>query len=331
MPVSARPTALMVPDRRLALRVLHALVVCLVLFSASRVMAVEYDPARSGVLVRMGDQSSEYTLMSFFSLAGRFWDIHVTRDGEAVPFTLKVGDTVLARQAANHRYKVAPAIGHVDLTLLADGARPVTLRVFTLRPATETVKGVLNGYRIGEYPKERYRNQAIYDPPVGFVEVTERNVNLAVSPHYRLGQFVSKQSGGYPKYLVLQTQLLRKLEYLTELMNEKGYRTNGFHIMSGYRTPFYNKQIKNKLYSRHQWGGAADIFIDDSPRDNYMDDINRDGKRDVEDVKVMAALIEEKFDKADYRQYIGGLGIYKKNAVRGPFIHVDVRGSKARW
>ena len=152
-----------------------------------------------------------------------------------------------------------------------------------------------------------------------------------VSPHYRLGQFVSKQSGGYPKYLVLQTQLLRKLEYLTELMNEKGYRTNGFHIMSGYRTPFYNKQIKNKLYSRHQWGGAADIFIDDSPRDNYMDDINRDGKRDVEDVKVIAALIEEKFDKADYRQYIGGLGIYKKNAVRGPFIHVDVRGSKARW
>jgi len=27
----------------------------------------------------------------------------------------------------------------------------------------------------------------------------------------------------------------------------------------------------------------------------------------------------------------GGLGVYGSNAAHGPFIHVDVRGSKARW
>jgi uncharacterized protein YcbK (DUF882 family) len=28
---------------------------------------------------------------------------------------------------------------------------------------------------------------------------------------------------------------------------------------------------------------------------------------------------------------IGGLGIYGSTSAHGPFIHVDVRGTRARW
>ena len=48
---------------------------------------------------------------------------------------------------------------------------------------------------------------------------------------------------------------------ILQKVNERGYRCDTFHIMSGYRTPYYNGAIGNVRYSRHVWGGAADIFF----------------------------------------------------------------------
>jgi len=57
-----------------------------------------------------------------------------------------------------------------------------------------------------------------------------------VSQHFRLKQFLCKQSGGYPKYVVLNEELLQKLEHLLELTKRRGYHAATFYIMSGYRT-----------------------------------------------------------------------------------------------
>jgi acetyl-CoA carboxylase carboxyltransferase component len=59
-----------------------------------------------------------------------------------------------------------------------------------------------------------------------------------------------------------------------QALNEAGRTVERFVVMSGYRTPFYNAAIGNVPYSRHVWGGAADIYIDDAPRDGEMDDLN---------------------------------------------------------
>ena len=32
-----------------------------------------------------------------------------------------------------------------------------------------------------------------------------------------------------------------------------------------------------------------------------------------------------------YPELVGGLGVYRATRARGPFIHVDVRGDRARW
>ena len=45
--------------------------------------------------------------------------------------------------------------------------------------------------------------------------------------------------------------------------------------MSGYRTPFYNKQLDDTTYSLHQWGRAADIFLD-KDGNGVMDDFDGD-------------------------------------------------------
>jgi len=103
---------------------------------------------------------------------------------------------------------------------------------------------------------------------------------MPVSPHFKLGQFLCKQPGGFPKYLVLDEILVLKLELILEELNRRGHAADTLHIMSGYRTPYYNKAIGNVDYRRHLWGKAADIFIDAAPADDMMDDLNRDGAVD---------------------------------------------------
>jgi len=122
-----------------------------------------------------------------------------------------------------------------------------------------------------------------------------------------------------------------KLELILENINRGGYQCDTLHIMSGYRTPAYNKAIRNVEYSRHLWGGAADIFIDKNPGDGIMDDLNGDDRIDFHDAAVLYGIIDKMYGKPWYEVFVGGLGKYKKTASHGPFVHVDVRGFRARW
>lgn len=56
--------------------------------------------------------------------------------------------------------------------------------------------------------------------------------------------------------------------------------------------------------------------------------------RHVADAHVLFDLVErvERSERAGLpRIPPGGLKAYRKNHVRGPFVHVDVRGRSARW
>lgn len=206
------------------------------------------------------------------------------------------------------------------------------IHVFTMVPAKKVGNdGRLNGYRIGGYPKEPLRGLDIYLAPQGFVEVTGENADVQVSPNFTLGQFISKQPSGYPKYVVLRSSLLLKLENILAGLNNAGHPADGLVIMSGYRTPYYNRSIGNVQYSRHVWGGAADIYVDDNPRDGRMDDMNGDGRVDRSDAKWFASFVEDMSRKGLFGPRIGGLGVYGTTSAHGPFIHVDVRGTRARW
>ena len=77
------------------------------------------------------------------------------------------------------------------------------------------------------------------------------------------------------------------------------------HVISGYRTPKYNRRIGGARRSQHMKAKAADIVIR--------------GMKPVEVHKVVLQIIkEEKIKK-------GGVGLYKY------FVHYDVRGFNARW
>ena len=86
------------------------------------------------------------------------------------------------------------------------------------------------------------------------------------------------------------------------------------HITSGYRTAAYNarKDVGGAKFSQHQYGKAADIWIDGVSVDtlaNYID---------------QSVLLNT-----------GGIGRYYKDAAqptrKQPFVHIDVRKARSRW
>jgi len=242
--------------------------------------------------------------------------------GSVISLTAMPGETVALETVnepslGNRRWTwTAPtAPGLYPLPVISGDQRDtLTIQAFVLVPFNRVRQERVNGYRIGRYPR---------GAPAGFVEVTRANENAFVSPHFRLKQFVCKQAGAYPKYVVLNDQLPQLLEQLLDLVNAAGYRASTFHIMSGFRTPAYNHSLGNVLYSRHTWGAAADIFIDEDG-DGRMDDLNGDGRSDVRDAEVLYNLFETS-------GLVGGMGKYAPTRAHGPFVHVDVRDRRARW
>jgi hypothetical protein len=235
------------------------------------------------------------------------------------------GETV-SLQAMDRRWTwTAPSKpGFYPIHVVSDDQRDsLTIQAFVLVPYTQLRGEYLNGYRIGRYPARPLRGLAIYRPPTGFIEVTRANENAYVSPHFQLKQFLCKQGGTYPKYVVLNEELLQRLEGLLTLANASGYHVSTFHVMSGYRTPAYNRSLGNVLYSRHTFGSAADIFVDEN-HDGRMDDLNGDGVSDRGDAEVLYRLF-------DGPQSSGGLGKYEATRAHGPFVHVDIRDRRARW
>ncbi|MGH7495819.1 MAG: hypothetical protein ACREOO_25965, partial [bacterium] len=74
----------------------------------------------------------------------------------------------------------------------------------------------------------------------------------------------------------------------------------------------------------------ADIFID-ANHDDKMDDLDRDGDVDLDDVKVLYDLIDRLSEREEFQPFTGGLGLYKKTTAHNGFVHIDTRGAKARW
>ena len=205
--------------------------------------------------------------------------------------------------------------------------------VFTMRSFGQKVRAWLNGYRLGYWPQEkgRLRSEA-YKNPDGFIEVTPDNEDTRVSEHFRLRDFISHdQKDVWPKYVVLREPLLDKLELVIEDLNDHGVNAEGMRIRSGFRTPAHNFAVRGEgsaRDSRHQFGDAADVFID-QVGNGKMSDLNGDGKVNFADVKMILDAVERV--EARYPELVGGTGLYAYSGRSGPFAHIDVRGTRARW
>lgn len=294
-----------------------------------------FDAGRLSFSVQVRGETNPYKVLALCAMPNEelTFDVIAVSDPEADTFTFQTNEGQVIRQGAQRFVWKAPQGNRhttVEIVRESTGER-MRFQILMMVPLSAARDGKLEGYRIGQYPEKALKGLDIYRPPRGLARLEPQDLDLQISPHFRLGQFICKQADGFPKFILLRMRLLLKLEYLLEKVNLSGIRCDSFAVLSGFRTPFYNKSIQNVEYSRHCWGGAADIFIDVAPKDGMMDDLNKDGKIDVEDARVLSKWIEEWKTREDYDGFVGGLGLYRKTSARGPFVHVDVRGFKARW
>jgi len=288
-------------------------------------------PGAGSFAVKFKDEVSPYPVMALFVMPGDTVPLEAVLTDTLSRYTAEAGDGRLERTGPTSWRWIAPRRKGVSAIVVRDSAsgETVALNAFVMvpRPAGATI----DGFHVGRYEPRPLRGDPGYARPRGLVEVTEANRGTFVAPHFTLGQFVSRQPGGYPKYLVLRERLLIKLEMLLEEAARAGLPITTFQVMSGYRTPYYNRSIGNETrYSRHLYGDAADIYVDEDG-DGRMDDLDGNGRVDLDDARQLATVVERLSRSSWYRPFEGGLGLYRANRAHGPFIHVDVRGHQARW
>ncbi len=218
---------------------------------------------------------------------------------------------------------LAPARAGAFWLVLSRGSIADTvadIAVLVERPMPNASATGINGYHLGRWPKS-----AEGDPPRGFIEVTERIHDFALSPHLRLSDFVvHDQQSGFPKYLHVREPLLDKIELVVaEVAQMRG--TNPalvkLNVVSGFRSPSHNGGLSGSASdSRHMYGDAADIGID----------ANNDGRLSEIDARLVAAAAE--IVERKHPELVGGIGLYYNNSGGGwPYVHIDVRGTRARW
>ena len=121
-----------------------------------------------------------------------------------------------------------------------------------------------------------------------------------VTENFRLYEFKCKDGTEVPEDLLENVQLL--CENLQVLRDHIG---KPIRVISGYRSPKYNRRIGGARRSQHMTAKAADIKVS--------------GMSPEEVKAVIVELIKEG------KMMKGGVGLYRT------FTHYDVRGRNARW
>jgi hypothetical protein len=238
------------------------------------------------------------------------------------------GDTTLAtvpRSLTSDKVFAPPKAGFYRLALLKSGPhREIEgLTLAVLVPFEEKEGAMLRGYRIGTYIAERVTGRQ--PPPTGFLEITPADVDLPITKHLRVGDFLNHdQVGVWPSYAAVNPKLLDKLELVIQEIarwhGDKAVADISLDVHSGFRAPEHNQKIRRAARdSQHQYGDAADVAID----------ANGDGKLTAIDSRMVGLAVE--IVELKHPDLVGGLGIYTSGHSSTNYVHIDVRGRRARW
>lgn len=121
-----------------------------------------------------------------------------------------------------------------------------------------------------------------------------------MTEHFPLNVFACKDGSPTPDEVVANLRVLaEQLEVLRAKVGRPVY------IVSGYRTPDYNRSVGGARNSQHVFGRAADIRVDELS--------TIDLAAAIESLIAEGAMLE------------GGVGTFRT------WVHYDTRGTRARW
>ncbi len=181
----------------------------------------------------------------------------------------------------------------------------------------------LNGYQIGRYPAE-WSHDEQGEKPAGFAEVHEDQMDLPLTRHLKMRDFLTHDSQTmWPRYVAIDPRVLDKVELvMEELARRRGEEHIDFalQVHSGFRTPLHNSTVEGSARdSRHLYGDAADVAID----------ADGDGKLTLFDAYRVETAVD--WVERMHPEMAGGLGVYSSRRFATPYCHIDARGERKRW
>jgi hypothetical protein len=241
---------------------------------------------------------------------------------------IRNGDSTLATEAqplTGDKVSAPPNAGFYRLALMKAGQKRAVegLTLAVLVPFEEKEGAMLHGYRIGMYLAERVRGKT--PPPTGFLQITPADVDIPITKHLKVGDFLNHdQQGVWPSFAAVNPKLLDKLELVIQEIarwhGDKAIADIEIDVHSGFRAPEHNQRVRRAASdSQHQYGDAADVAID----------ANGDGKITAIDSRMVGLAVE--IVELKHPDLVGGLGIYTTGHSSTNYVHIDVRGRRARW
>ncbi len=277
-----------------------------------------------------------------FGVSGQM-HMQFVRAGDAITFPLEItgdatgftyqwmrrgtdesGDVARALTETQLLAPLTPGIYELELRRGGTVHRLETPRVAVLVPFERKLGGVLNGYRIGQYPAEWAADRERFERPPGFLEVREEDAEVKLSTHLKVKHFLTHDAQTrWPRYTAIDPRVVDKIELvLQELARRRGDDQIVFDVRvhSGYRTPSHNAGVEGSARdSRHMYGDAADVAID----------ADGDGKFTIFDAYQVERAVE--WIEGTTPELAGGMGVYSSPRWPTPYVHIDARGERKRW
>lgn len=318
-------------------KAIYILVIILVLLTGTgsgSISAKEFLNSHASFSINYDGLKIPLQSFSVFVLPGEEIKIKIADEDRNQPYLIELGSKIFESQSS-FTWNAYQQSGHYQAAIKKKNSNSrsdrIEINIFVLHPYQEKKGEYLSGFRIGNYPDIPADKKAYYSKPKGFLKIEKSLLDLNLTPHFKLKQFLTKQGSASEQFIVVKESLILKLEYLLEEFNKKGYSANTLGIVSAYRSPYFNKKLGNDTnFSRHVFGDAADIYLDSSGN-SWMDDLNGDGKSDLKDADILFNIVKSLEQKEKFSNLQGGLCSYRGNGVRGPFIHIDTRGFHVSW
>lgn len=310
------------------------IIIFLFVVSSFPVNAQNFSKQQADFSLRYNGLKIPFQTFSLFVLPREGIEIYIAEEDRNQPYLIELGGKTF-ESGTSFKWQAPAESGYYPVTIKKKNSKQrsskIKLNVFVIHPRSEKQGEYMHGFKLGYYPTIPENKKKHYKKPDGFLKITEALLDINLTPHFKMEQFLTNQSTELPQFIAIQESLLLKLEYFLEEVNNSGYYAETFGIVSFYRSPYFNKKLGNGTgLSRHIFGDAADIYIDNSGNE-WMDDLNGDEESTKADADILFNLAKKFDQKNKISDLQGGLSSYKGNGVRGPFLHMDARGFHVTW
>lgn len=238
---------------------------------------------------------------------------------------------------------------------IAEGSAPILFSgtsAITLIPGLlfdRSGTGQIEGYPIGVYPSETASNTPsivrdhaeAYAPPRLFYRIDESTGLSILAPHVSLVLLnppaIPGEDSGDARYIAFNKRMERFWSAFNQIAMEEGLDAHGLRVLRGYVSPnerarLLRQGVEISEFSRHLYGDAVAIVLDNN-RETYrteprMGDLNKDGRGDLADVEILAAVAEKTMKETGMWGGIGICGTYEGPgpSTGTPYLHIDLRG-----